>query len=94
MKISDFKVGEKAYVFVRDRWPYIDEVEVFRVGRKYATVGGKYFARTARWTERYKQTENPSDNYLVLEERPTTMLFKSIEDIDQYKKAMEGENET
>lgn len=57
MKISDFKVGEKAYVFVKGRQPYIDEVEVFKIGRKYVTVGGKYRSTHVRWTEQYKQTD-------------------------------------
>lgn len=92
MKISDFKVGEKAYVFVNGRQPYIDEVEVFKIGRKYVTVGGKYRHTHVRWTEQYKQTENQSNNYLIMKERPTVMLFKSMEDINQYKKEMDGEN--
>lgn len=92
MKISDFKVGEKAYVFVKCRQPYIDEVEVFKIGRKYVTVGGKYRSTHVRWTEQYKKTENQSNNYLILKERSTVMLFKSIDDIDKYKKRMYGEN--
>lgn len=94
MKISDFKVGEKAYVFRAKGIIYrelIEEVNVLKVGRKYVTV--KEFFHGG-WEERYKQTDNPSDNYLVKSEYPTLMLFKSIEDIDRYKKEMNGRNET
>lgn len=93
MKISDFKVGEKAYTLRAKGIIYrelIEEVNVLKVGRKYVTV--KEFFHGG-WEERYKKTENPFDNYLVQCECPTLMLFESMEDIEQYKKMKEKEHE-
>lgn len=92
MKISDFKVGEKAYVLRAKGIIYrelIEEVDVLKVGRKYVAV--KEFFHGG-WEERYKQTENLSDNYLVQCECPALTLFKSMDDIEQYKKERDDEN--
>lgn len=86
MKISDFKAGEKAYVFIegsRTKPEIIKEVEVMKIGRKYVTVG--------RFKDQYKETGEQSDNFLISKDYIyfNERLFHSNEDINDYKEKVE-----
>lgn len=86
MKISDFKVGQIAYLFTEEskyRPERISEVTVTNVGRKYVTID--FF------DEQYNATGRKNDNFLVRKgySELSDRLFFSRQDIDDYKETQE-----
>lgn len=84
MKIKDFSVGQIAYLYGYEYYgnrtkPFVAEVEVLRVGRRYVTV--KYRGREMRFEDRYE-----GDPFL--RERTdygvAWMLFLQKETLDEY----------
>jgi hypothetical protein len=84
VKIKDFSVGQIAYLYGYEYYgnrtkPFVAEVEVLRVGRRYVTV--KYRGREMRFEDRYE-----GDPFL--RERTdygvAWMLFLQKETLDEY----------